>query len=277
MIQLFEQPPVIPGMNVKVEALAQSDLLAARFITGEAKIGILPPNAAAKIASSGRNLKIAAVTGMGMLSLLTSDPDVRSISDLKGKTVEAAGQGVMPDYVFRRILQYHNLTPDIDVKLGFSLAYPEIAQSLIAGRISIALLPEPFASMAITGKPDLRIIGDIQDEWRNIAGSDFPMTVIVVDGDFAALNRSAVDIVLSEFKKSIEWTVSHPVEAGLLAEKHSLGFPPNAAAAAVPKSNYVFLPAQAARSSLENIFNVFLDYAPAAIGGKLPGDDFYLE
>ncbi|MDR1862304.1 MAG: ABC transporter substrate-binding protein, partial [Treponema sp.] len=93
MIRLFEDPPQIRGFNVKVEALAQADLMAARFISGEARVGILPPNVAAKIASSGKNIKIAAVIGAGMLSLLSADPEVRSIEDLRGKTVEVAGQG----------------------------------------------------------------------------------------------------------------------------------------------------------------------------------------
>jgi NitT/TauT family transport system substrate-binding protein len=54
IISLFEHPPQIPGFDVKIEALAQQDLMAARFISGEAKVGILPPNMAAKIASSGK-------------------------------------------------------------------------------------------------------------------------------------------------------------------------------------------------------------------------------
>jgi len=278
MIRLFEEPPAVPGFNVRVEALAQADLLAARFIAGDAKIGILPPNMAAKIASSGKNIKAAAVVGMGMLSLLTFDPQIVRIGDLAGKTVEAAGQGASPDYVFRRILLHHGLTPDVDVKLGFSLAYPEIAQSLIAGRISTALLPEPFASMALAGRPDLRQITDIQNEWRLITGGDnFPMTVLAVDGDFADSNPEALRIIMSELEKSINWTIGHPVEAGSLSEKHGLGFPPGAAAAAVPKSNYVFIPALAARSSLENLYRVFLEFSPVSIGGRLPADDFYLK
>jgi NitT/TauT family transport system substrate-binding protein len=277
MIQLFEAPPLIDGFDVRIEALASSDLVAARFIAGEAKIGILPPDRAAKIASSGMNIKTAAVIGMGMLSLLTSDSQVRSLDDLRGKTVEVAGQGTIPEYVFRRILVNHGLRPETDVRLGFSLAPPEIAQSLIAGRISTALLPEPFATMAIARKPDLRHIVNIQDEWRITTGTqDYPMTVLAVDGNFAAQNPAALSIILAALEDSIKWVVRNPEDAGILAEKHNLGFPAAAAALAVPRSNYVFIPAREARASMESLFRVFLDFSPESIGGRLPADSFYL-
>ena len=278
IIRLFEEAPVIPGFNVKVEALAQADLVAARFISGEAKIGILPPNVAAKIASSspGGKLKAAAIIGNGMLSLLSSDPAVKSIEDLRGKTVEVAGQGATPDYVFRKILAGGGLVPDRDVFLSYSLAHPEIAQSLIAGRISTALLPEPFAAMVKMGKPDIKSVIDVQDAWKRSGGSsNYPMTLLVVDSAFASANAGAVESILDAVKKSIEWVTAFPKEAGALVEKHELGIKAAVAEAAIPGSNYVYIPASEGRSSLEALFRVFLEYAPVSIGGVLPGNDFY--
>ena len=285
MIRLFEEPPIISGFNVTVEALAQADLMAARFISGEAKVGILPPNIAAKIASSGRDIRAAAVIGEGMLSLLSSDPNLQSLEDLKGKTIEVAGQGATPDYVFQRILRANGLIPDTDVMLGYSLAYPEVAQSLIAGRVSTALLPEPFATMALMGKPDLNHVADIQHEWAKSVGGNnagintggnYPMTLLVVDGAFASANSGAVDEIILAFKRSIEWVKSHPAEAGVLVEKHELGLRAAIAGAAIPKSNYVFIPASEARPSIETLLQAFLEYAPSSIGA-LPGDSFYLK
>jgi NitT/TauT family transport system substrate-binding protein len=276
MIRLFEEPPQIRGFNVKVEALAQADLMAARFIAGEAKLGILPPNVAAKIGSSGKNIKIAAVIGAGMLSLLSGDPEIRRIEDLRGKTVEVAGQGATPDYVFRRILLSNGLSPGADLTLSYSLAYPEIAQSLIAGRVSLALLPEPFASMARSGRQDLSLVGNVQEEWVKAGGEgNYPMTVFVADGDFAANNPGALQALLSSLKASIEWTVANPGEAGALVEKHELGLRAPVVAAAIPRSNYVFIPAREARASLESLYKIFLEFAPDSIGGKLPPDSLY--
>jgi NitT/TauT family transport system substrate-binding protein len=278
MVRLFEEPPRIPGFDVKVEALALADLMAARFISGEAKVGILPPNMAAKIASSGKDIRAAAIIGNGMLSLLSSDTSVRGLADLRGKTVEVAGQGATPDFVFQKILEFNGLTPGRDVSLGYSMAPPEIAQSLIAGRVSFALLPEPFAAMALAGKPDLASAADVQQEWSKAGGKEnFPMTLLVVDGAFASENPGAVKEILNAVKTSSEWVKTHPAEAGNLVEKHELGLRASVVAAAVPKSNYVFIPAAEGRAALEALFGLFLEYAPASIGGVLPGDGFYLK
>ena len=276
MIRLFEEPPSIPGFQVRVEALAQADLMAAAFISGEAKVGILPPNVAAKIASSGRDLRAAAIVGTGMLSLLSSDSSVRSLGDLRGKTVEIAGQGATPEYVFRKILSSGGLVPETDVSLGYSLAPPEISQSLIAGRISLGLIPEPFATMARQGRPDLISVADIQGEWmRAVDQGNYPMTLLVIDGEFADANPVAIDIILDRVSSSIEWVLSNPIEAGSLVEKHDLGLRAPIVTASIPQSGYVFIPAVEGRSSLEALFRVFLEFAPVSIGGVLPGDRFY--
>jgi NitT/TauT family transport system substrate-binding protein len=278
MIRLFEDPPKAAGFNVRMEALAQADLIAAKIIAGEAKAGILPANVAAKIASSGKGIQIAAVTGTGMLSLLSADPAVKSIEDLRGKTVEVAGQGATPDYVFRKILLTKGIEPGTDITLSYSLAYPEIAQSLIAGRISLALLPEPFATMARAGKPELAVVSSIQEEWVKAGGAgNYPMTVLVVDSALAAARPGLIKAILAALKDSTEWVIANPAEAGALVEKHELGLKAPVVAAAIPRSNYVFIPAVEARPSLEALYRAFLEFAPASIGGALPPDSFYLK
>jgi NitT/TauT family transport system substrate-binding protein len=276
MIRLFESPPSVPGVEIAVEALASADLMVARFASGEAKIGILPPNVAAKLAAAGKPLAAAAVVGNGMLSLLSADPSVSSVADLRGREVYVAGQGATPDYVFKKILAANGLDPDKDVSLRYSMAYPEIAQALIAGRIGVALLPEPFATMALAGKPSLSRQVDVQAEWAKAGGSpDYPMTVLVVDTRFAAEKPEALKAIMDAYRASVEWTVAHPKEAGALVEKHELGLKAAVAAAAIPRSAYVFIPADEARKDLETLFSVFLSYAPASIGGRLPDARFY--
>lgn len=276
MVRLFEDPPAVSGYHVQVEALAAADLMAAKFLSGEAKIGILPPNVAAKLAAAGRPLQLAAVVGNGMLSLITNDSNVHSIDDLRGKKIDVAGQGATPDFVFRKILASHGMNPDTDLELSYALAYPEIAQSLIAGRISNAVLPEPFASMALRGNSGLRSIGDIQQEWQRAGGNaNYPMTVLVLDASYAAENSELITAILDEYRASIAWVVENPETAAQLVAKHKLGLTPAVAAAAIPKSNYVFIPAREAKPALEALFSAFLEYAPASIGAKLPADDFY--
>jgi NitT/TauT family transport system substrate-binding protein len=281
MVKMFDDGISVPGYTVTFETLAQADLMAAQLISGTAKVGILPPNVPAKIASTGKNLQIAAVVGTGMLSLLSSDAGITRIEDLRGKHIAVAGQGAVPEFVFRKILTAHGLSPDTDVTLDFSLAYPEIAQSLIAGRIQTALLPEPFATMARSGRialgqPALHEVADVQAEWVKAGGAaNYPMTALVVDGAFAKDNPAFMQALLTAYKNSLEWVRANPAEAGALAEKYELGLRAPIVAASVPRSNFVYLSAAEARPSIEALFRVFLEYAPNSIGGALPGDAFY--
>jgi NitT/TauT family transport system substrate-binding protein len=82
---------------------------------------------------------------------------------------------------------------------------------------------------------------------------------------------------LERLKDSIEWVLANPAEAGALVEKHDLGLRAPVVAAAVPRSNYVFIPAAAARPALESLYRTFLEFAPQSIGGALPADGFYLK
>jgi NitT/TauT family transport system substrate-binding protein len=277
MIQIFESPPEIRGMEVNAEALATADLMAARFIAGEAKVGILPSNVAAKIAASGKPVQIAAVTGLGMLSLLSNDPSVKTIEDLKGKTVTVAGQGAIPDYVFQKILTTYDLVPQTDVKLDYSLSSAEeITQSLIAGRISLALIPEPFATMAQQRNANLVQVSDIQAEWESLAGQgNYPITVLVVDAPFAKANPAAMKIILASVNDSIDWVKANPAEAGELVEKYELGPKAAAITASVPRSNYTFMEAVQAKAALTALYETLLEFAPDSIGGKLPAASFY--
>lgn len=276
MIKMMDEPPRNAGMTVAVEALGSADLLVARFIAGDAKIGILPPNVAAKLAASGKPLAVVAVVGNGMLSLLTNDGGIRTVADLKGKEVYMAGQSSTPDYVFRKILIANAIDPEKGISLRYSMAYPEMAQALIAGKIATAVLPEPFASMARKGKPDLAAPIDVQAEWSRAGGSpQYPMTVLVADTRFASSRPDALKAIIDAYRSSIEWTVANPKAAGVLVEKHSLGLKASVAEAAIPKSAYVFETAQDARKNLEALYSVLLAFAPASIGGKLPDDRFY--
>jgi NitT/TauT family transport system substrate-binding protein len=97
-----------------------------------------------------------------------------------------------------------------------------------------------------------------------------------VDAGFAAANPEVIRIILNAVKASIEWVTAHPAEAGTLTEKHELGLRAPVVTAAIPRSNYVFIPAREARPSLEALFSAFLEFSPVSIGGALPPASFYL-
>lgn len=286
---LFENKPVMEGADFDFQVVAGADVLLPKLLKGEVDVGILPPNVAAKVFSKNNGaLLVGAVVGEGMLSLITKDGQVNSLADLKGKTVNMAGQGATPEYLFRYLLQANGiavaadgLEPDADsVALDFSIPAAELAAALLSGRIQYAVVPEPFATVSTTRDAAVRRAVNLQDAYRAVTGdasANYPMTVVVIRKELAASSPQLVRGLLAAYRDAVDWTLANPAEAGALVEKHTLGLQASIATKVIPNGAYVFVPARQAQESLEGLFSIFLDFAPDAIGGQLPAQDFYFE
>jgi NitT/TauT family transport system substrate-binding protein len=278
MVKMFDAPPEIPGAKFAMTAVGSADLVAAKVISGEFDAAILPVNVAAKLYASRIPILLAAITGNGMVSLLTTDSSIHALSDLRGHEVHVAGQGATPDFVFRSILRKNGMDPEKDLRLNYSLPYPEAALALAAGKIRIAILPEPFATMARSANREILSPLDMDFLWKTTTGqASYPMTAFVVSKRFATQMPQAAKALLASYRDSIAWVRSNPAAAGLLVEKHELGLKASVATKAIPRSNYVFQTAREARPAIEALLSTFLALAPASIGGSLPDGAFYAE
>jgi NitT/TauT family transport system substrate-binding protein len=277
MVRLFDAAPVLAdGSDIKLVAVASADLMTAKLISGEYDAGVLPINVAAKLYNSGIPLRLAAVVGNGMVSFLGSDPSIASLSDIKGRTVSVAGQGATPDFLFRKLLKVAGLDPDKDLRLDYSLPYPEAAVALATGKIDFAVLPEPFATMARLKNPSLRPLLDLGKLWtKQSSRPNYPMSAFVVSAKLASERPEAVKSILGAYSASILWVLSDPKAAGALVEKADLGLKASIAEKAIPLSAYVFVSATEARPEIEALLRVFLELAPSSVGGRLPDGAFY--
>ncbi|MEI6874610.1 MAG: ABC transporter substrate-binding protein, partial [Spirochaetota bacterium] len=260
---------------LSIIAVPSADIMAAKVISGEYAAAVLPLNMAAKLRASGIPLVLGAIIGNGMLTLLTNDPRVMNLSDLRGSELNVAGQGATPEFLIRRLLKEAGLDPDRDLRLAFALSYPDMAVALATGKISQALLPEPFSTLARMQDPNLRSPIDIQALWKKATGmDDYPMTALVFRSD-ARLAREDSRTILKAAEASIAEVMRNPGEAGILVEKYELGLKKGVAVASIPRCNFVFERPAEARRSIEALLKEFLALAPASIGGKLPDEAFY--
>jgi len=276
LVQLFENPPTLSdGRVARMEAVGSADLMVAKLVSGEYQVAVLPINMAAKLRRSGVDLSLAAVIGNGMLSFLTNNPAIAGIPDLKGRRVDVAGQGATPEFLFRRLLKDGGLDPGKDLQLSFALGYPDMAAALASGAIESAVLPEPFVTLARMKNKALRSPIDLRALWKVSTGmDDYPMTALVIRND-SGIDRADARIILDAVHASIERTLQDPAGAGVLVAKHDLGLAAAIATAAIPRCNFVYLEAKEAKPEITALLSVFLESAPASIGGALPDDAFY--
>ena len=282
MAYQMENVHELEGQKIQYEVFSQANMLLPKLIKGEIDIGFLPPNVAAKVYNAGNGkIVCAAVSGNGMLYLLTKDSSIKSLADLKGRelSVAVAGAGATPEYMFRYLLEKNNVREGSfpnSLYLNMSIPTADIAAALISGQVQCALVPEPFATVACTKDKSVIRAVDIQKEFASAGGSKtFPMTLIVVNADYLKNHEKEVEAFLSEYKKASDWTVKNPGEAGKLVQKHELGLNAAVVEKAVPSCAFVFERGKDAQKRIEELLNIFLTFDSTSIGGKFPDKGFY--
>lgn len=268
-----------PGFNVSVEyTLAASPLEAVTKMTsGEIDAAFLPVNTAAKLYTKGVGFKLAAVSGLGSLYLLSADPEVKDWNSLKGKTIYLTGKGATPDYLLRYLLIENGLDPDKDVSLNFTAAPPQIIQLIAAGKADTAFIPQPFAFMA-EAKTDAEIVLDPQTALMDIRGTErpFPFTAFVISERLINERPEAAAAITAALGESISWVTSNPEEASVAIE--NIGIMGAAIAKpAIPLCGVEFIPAMDSKSGVEDFLQMLLELDPVSVGGKLPDEGFYFE
>ena len=261
--------------DMTFQTYAAANQLLPKLINGEVDIGFLPPNVAAKTYTANKGCIVCiGVSGQGMLSLITKDASITSVSDLEGKRIAVAGAGATPEYITRYILKKNTVSATLD----FSIPNNEIAAALLSGKIDYAVVPEPFSTVACTKDASVRRALDLQKEFENAEGTAaYPMTLIVARKEFVQQHPDLVKTFLNAYRSSFNWTIKNAEQAGLAVERMGLGLNAAIAQKAIPYANFVYKTPSQGRSDIEKLLSLFLQFAPESIGGSLPTDDFYFK
>ena len=260
-----------------VTVLAEATDMIAQVAAGQIDIAAIPTNAAASLYNkTNGGVRVAALNTAGVLYILENGKTVSTVADLKGKTIYTVGQGSNPEYVMRYILSKNGIDPDKDVEIVF-MDSAELTTRAAAGGIGICMLPVPAVTTVLIKNPDIRIALDMTEEWNRIGnGSILTMGCVVVRTDFLKEHPAEVRFFLEDYEKSIVFVQDNIDEAAQLCAQYEIV--PSAAVArkAIPDCNLIFTAgADSIRSALEGYLKVLYDSNPKAVGGKMPGEDFY--
>ncbi len=112
----------------------------------------------------GMQFKIILYTNAKMSVVLVTAPDIKSVADLRGKTVGVTSLGGGLKYAMREILiQKGGLNPDRDVR-AVSIAMPDQMAGLVSGSLEGAMLVPPFDGLMVKkGFKRLVAAGDFLD------------------------------------------------------------------------------------------------------------------
>lgn len=253
--------------------------LASKLNIGDYDIIHCPSNVGA-ILYNNKDLKeeveVIDISNLGLLYILTTDDSIKSMDDLKGRTVYSIGEGGPPEYTFGYLLDQEGLSDDVN--FSFRSTPFEVLNLLQDEENSIVLLPQPFVEVAKLLVPDLKVPIDITEEWDNLkleSGAESVTTITIVRKKFLEEHEQAVVEYLNLLKKSVAYSLSHVDEAAEWTDTYETFLNPEVAADAIPYVNMCAITGQEMKEKLEGFLKIMYDYNPDAVGGSMPDDDFY--
>ncbi|NMC56640.1 MAG: ABC transporter substrate-binding protein [Eubacteriaceae bacterium] len=265
------------NITANVTISSAPDEVAAKLIKGEIDIAAVPTNLAATLYNkTGGKIQIAAINTLGNLFVLTNGEDIKSLSDLAGKTVYISGQGATPEYVVDYILDKAGIKDK--VKIVFATEHSELATLIASGKASIAVLPEPFVSTVTAKNTNVKIAINLNDEWNKVSGGNaMAMGCIVVNKAFAEKNKAAVNEFLKQYEESVNFVNKSTDEAAAIIASKGILASAELAKKAIPTSAIVYKDAYTDKTEITSFLTLLYNYNPASIGGKLPNEDFYYQ
>lgn len=255
-----------------------ADELTPKLIKGELDVACVPANLAAVLYNKTEGQIVTlAVNTLGVLYIVENGGEtVRSVADLRGRTLVAAGKGSTPEFGLRYLLEQNGLDPDKDVTIDWKSEHAECVAALAAGTADLALLPQPFVTVAQGKLENLRAALDLTAEWDALDNGSAMITgVAVARRDFVEEYPELTGRFLKEYAASVDWVNGNPAEAAELIAAGGIIESPAVAERALPYCNIVCLTGQEMFEKLSGYLQVLAEAAPESVGGALPGDDFY--
>nr|WP_314276635.1 ABC transporter substrate-binding protein [uncultured Peptostreptococcus sp.] len=254
------------------------DEIAPKFLKGEIDIAALPSNLASIIYNKSKGqVQVLAINTLGVLYLMENGNTINSIEDLKGKTIYSSGKGAVPEYAFNYILKANGLDPNKDLKVEYKSQHTEALAALLNDKSGLAVLPQPFATVASIKNKGLRPALDLTKEWDKAsknAKSTIITGVVAVNKDFAAKNPDKIKKFMADYKASIDFTNQNIDEASKLIEENDI-VPAAVAKKAIPQCNITYIDGSDMKDKLSGYLQVLFEANPKSVGGKMPADDFY--
>lgn len=261
-----------------VTAYGTADEITTGLIKGDIDIAAVPCNLASVLYNKTNGaISVTGINTLGVLYVVSTSDSIKTIKDLKGKTIYSTGQGTTPEYTLNYLLSKNELTPGTDVKIEYKSESAEVAAVLSQSTDAIAVLPQPYVTTVLQKNQKAKIVLDLTKEWDNISNGDSLVTgVIVARNEIINSNPKAFGAFLADYKSSTEYVNKNVDEAASLVEKHDI-FKADIAKAAIPYCNITFIDGNEMKSDISSYLNVLKDANPQSIGGKLPNDDFYYQ
>ena len=265
------------AMDYDLQLYGAADEIVPKLIKGDLDMAAIPANLAATLyQKTNGGIQVLAVNTLGVLYVVEKGDTVHRFADLKGRTILSTGKGTTPEYVLRYLLTKNGLDPDKDVKIEYYSEASEVtAQMAATKKDAIAVLPQPYVTAAQMKDSELRVVLDLTKEWNKVCDTQLITGVTVVRTAYAEDHPDVVQAFLNDYEKSVNAANTDIDGTAALCEEIGVVAKAAIAKKALPKCNIVYRRGEEMKKDISAYLQVLYDASPAAVGGKLPGDNFY--
>ena len=264
------------AMDYDLQLYGAADEIVPLLMKGELDMAAIPANLAATLyQKTGGGIEAVAVNTLGVLYIVEKGDTVQSFGDLKGRTILSTGKGTTPEYVLRYLLTSNGMDPDKDVDIQYCSEATEVTAQMATMEDAIAVLPQPYVTAACLQDDSLRVALDLTEEWNKVAGTQLITGVTVVRKEYAQQHPDVVAAFLADYVKSVEAANTDLDGTAALCEEQGVVAKAAIAKKALPACNIVCLTGEELKTNASAYLQVLCDADPAAVGGALPGEDFY--
>ena len=246
------------------------------LLNGEVDIAALPTNAASVVYNrSEGGVQILAINTLGVLYLLSNGETVTDFESLRGKTIYAPAQN--PTFILKALCEANGLTVGTDVFIDNSYAQPaDLRTAVAAGKVSLAVLPEPMVTIATSANKSLTVALDLTEEWDKVyEPGSLVQGCVVVRTEFAEQNPAEVAKFLEDYEASIQFLTTNTAEAAKMIVEAGIFANEAVAAKAIPNCNVTYLDGKDMKAAMAKFLEIMHTVAPASIGNAIPANNFY--
>ncbi len=280
LIDLYGGESLPQGAPIRLDwtVAASNEEVTAALINGDADIAAIATNVAANLCGKTDGaIQVLAVNTLGVLYILEKGETVRSMADLKGKTLYApsTARGANPEYVLNHLLAANGVQPEeVDVEW---MTPQEISAKLTSQESGLCMLPVPAATALLVQDSGVREALSLSDEWDKLGQGKLAMGCLAARTGYIQEHPREVEQFLSLYGESIAYMSdpAHLDEAAALTAKYAITPNEKIAARAIPQCNLVFLTGEEMQETLQAYYGVLFRADPDSIGGAIPYDSFY--
>ena len=164
-----------------------------------------------------------------------------------------------------------------DVFIDNSYAQPaDLRTAVAAGKVSLAVLPEPMVTIATSANKSLTVALDLTEEWDKVyEPGSLVQGCVVVRTEFAEQNPAEVAKFLEDYEASIQFLTINTAEAAKMIVEAGIFANEAVAAKAIPNCNVTYLDGKDMKAAMAKFLEIMHTVAPASIGNAIPANDFY--